>query len=219
MGEIAIFLAGHLEPNPSYSLGAMSIYQSINTFCFMFPVGFSTAASTRIGMFLGKDEPTNAALACKVAILGAAVLSTTMGLILFLTPHTLIPSLFSPDEEVVLETSQTIPFLAVYVFADGIQTSLYGVIKGCGRQTIVVPIVIIAYWIVGLPLAYYISFVRNNGTKICTDDHFCGIVGLVVGMTTGTWVHMILLSISLVILINWKYEATIAQQRISIDKS
>lgn len=170
-------------------------------------------------MFLGKDEPTNAALACKVAILGAAVLSTTMGLILFLTPHTLIPSLFSPDEEVVLETSQTIPFLAVYVFADGIQTSLYGVIKGCGRQTIVVPIVIIAYWIVGLPLAYYISFVRNNGTKICTDDHFCGIVGLVVGMTTGTWVHMILLSISLVILINWKYEATIAQQRISIDKS
>ena len=35
--EVTIFLAGHLSPSPEIALGAMTLYQSINVFCFMLP--------------------------------------------------------------------------------------------------------------------------------------------------------------------------------------
>ena len=56
-----------------------------------------------------------------------------------------------------------------------------GIIKGCGRQCVIMPIVFVAYWVVGVPLAYYLAFIRNDGEMICDDRWFCGDVGLVTG--------------------------------------
>jgi MATE family multidrug resistance protein len=206
--EVSIFLSGRLEPSPEVALGGMyamhpgycrkpslsgsyppfmfaigmTIYQSINTFCFMFPVAFSIACSTRVGNLLGAGNPKGAAFASKVSIGCAACLSFVLGALLYGIPHTFLPSLFAPnEEEVILETSRTIPLLAMYVFADGIQCALNGIIKGCGRQCITMPIVVVAYWVVAVPLAYYIAFVRHDGVMFCDDSYFCGDVSLVAG--------------------------------------
>jgi MATE family multidrug resistance protein len=106
-----------LHPNPDYALGAMSIYQSINSFCFMFPMGFSTAGSSRVGFFLGRNQPNQARLASKLSIWSSGLASVVLGSILLFTPHTMIPSLFTSDENVLLQTSYTIPLLAFYVVA------------------------------------------------------------------------------------------------------
>ena len=73
--------------------------------------------------------------------------------------------------------------------------------------------VLIAYWVVGVPLAYYLAFVRNDGT-LCDDSYFCGVRGLVFGMTIGTWVHMILLAILVWHTTDWPQEAVKAKQRV-----
>lgn len=186
--ETAIFLSGQFVPDPEIAVGGMSIYQSINTFCFMFPQGFAISASMRVGNLLGAGKPEGAAFAANVSVLSAACLSLCIGTLLFCIPHAFFPSLFAPGSDgVILETSRTMPLLATYVFADGIQVALNGVIKGCGRQMAAVPIVIVAYWVFGLPLAYYIAFVRHEKKMFCDDSYFCGDVGLVAGMTTGTW--------------------------------
>jgi hypothetical protein len=39
--ETAIFLSGRLVPFPDLALGALSLYQSINTFCYVLPLGLS----------------------------------------------------------------------------------------------------------------------------------------------------------------------------------
>jgi MATE family multidrug resistance protein len=139
-----------------------------------------------------------------------------MGSLLYFTPHTFFPSFFSPDEDVVQEASRTIPLLSFYLFADGVQVALNGVIKGCGRQCITMPVVVIAYWIVGVPLAYYLGFILHNGEMFCSDT-LCGIPGLVFGMTTGTWVHMLLLLFIVVFTTNWKVQAQRAKERLSHD--
>lgn len=216
--EITIFLSGRMTPVPALALSGMTIYQSLNTSCFMFPVGISIAGSTRVGNFLGSGDVSGADFSAKISVLSAAVLSAIMGSILYFTPHTVFPSFFSPDEEVILEASRTIPFLAIYVFADGIQVALNGVIKGCGRQCITMPVVVIAYWVVGVPLAYYSAFVLHNGEMFC-EDYLCGIPGLVFGMTTGTWVHMILLLIIVIFTTNWSVQATRAKERLAHDKN
>ena len=221
--EVAIFLSGQLTPSSELALGGMTLYQSINTFCFMFPVAFGIAGSTRVGNQLGANDPRGAAFAGHVSIVCAGLSSAILSLILFITPHTFFPSLFAPlQQDLVAESSRTIPLLALYVLADGIQSAFNGIVKGCGRQTITMPIVIFAYWIVGVPLAYFMAFVHHDGTTTCTSGptHFgCGIVGLVFGMTVGTWTHMLLLGVVLLFTIRWEGEAQAARERLSAAES
>lgn len=214
--EICIFLAGTLIPHPDLALDGMTIYQSINASCFMFPVGCSVAGSTRVGNFLGGGDTRGADLAAKVSVGSAGLLSICMGSILFFTPHTLFPSFFTPDQAVIYEASLLMPLLSIYVIGDGIQTALNGVIRGCGRQCVIMPIVFVAYWIVGLPLAYYFAFIRNNGV-MCEDSTLCGVSGLVTGMTIGTWTHCLLLAAVVACTTNWAAEARKAKERLMQD--
>jgi MATE family multidrug resistance protein len=213
--EITIFLSGRMAPSPDLALDGMTIYQSINTFCFMFPMGCAIAGAARVGNYLGAGDTAGAEFSAKISVTSAAILSTMMGTILYVTPHSFIPSFFSPDEEVVAETSKTIPFLCFYLFADGVQVALNGVVKGCGRQCITMPVVVVAYWFVGVPLAYYLAFVRHNGEMYCDEGKLCGIAGLVFGMTTGTWVHMLLLLFIVVCTTKWRVLARQAKERLS----
>ncbi|KAG7368763.1 multidrug efflux protein [Nitzschia inconspicua] len=215
--ETAIFLSGRLTPNPYETLAGMTIYQSINTFCFMFPMAFAISGTSRVGSLLGEGLEQAASWAGKVSVGAAAVLSCILGCLLYLIPHDFLPSLFAPNElGVIHEAAQTIPLLALYVIADGIQVALNGVIKGCGRQCVTVPIVIVAYWIIGVPLAYFLAFTRNNGLSSCEDTTitFCGDVGLVTAMTTGTWIHMLLLAVAVFGTTDWKLEARKAKERV-----
>jgi len=60
--EIAIFWAGStaLSSTPEVCISAMTIYQSVNSSCFMFAVGCSVAVSTRVGNWLGMGESGDA---------------------------------------------------------------------------------------------------------------------------------------------------------------
>ena len=76
--EAAIFLAGGL-PEPKTCVAAMTLYQSVNSSCFMFAVGFGVASGARVGRFLGMKEPGEARRAAWTATLSVAVVSGTLG--------------------------------------------------------------------------------------------------------------------------------------------
>lgn len=246
--ECAIFLSGRLHPNPQTTLAAMTIYQTLNTFCFMGPMGFATAGAARVGNLLGAGNSSGASLAGTVSVGLCAVCGGTIGVLLYSLPHGFFPSLFvsvSESEEnraIVEQTAAVIPFLAFYVFADGVLAGLNGIIKGCGRQRVVVPIVVVAYWMVGVPLAYYFGLYRTGGddtlcsSQIVASDGsinndsgaaaggegglvLCGDVGLVAGMTAGTWCHMILLAVVVICTTDWKTEANKARARVIADQT
>jgi multidrug resistance protein, MATE family len=216
--EICIFLSGTLTPNPNLALDGMAIFQSINSMCHMLPFGCMVAGSTRVGNVLGSGDVSGAAVAATVSVSSAAFVSCVLATILFWTPHSFFPSLFSPDAQVVAQASKLIPLLSAYVVADGIQAAFDGVISGCGRQCVVMPILVVAYWIVGVPLAYYLAFVSHEGL-MCDDSLFCGVGGLVAGMATGTYVHMVLLAVVVIFTTNFKREAGRAKERMSLDKA
>jgi len=227
--EISILLAGRLHPNPAYTLAGMAIYQSLNTFCFMLPAGTGIATSTRVGLALGRNDSRGARLATHVGIVTAVCCTLVLGCVLLFTPHEYFPSFFTGEKGVIEVTAATLPFLAFYLFADGVQVTLSGVVKGCGRQAILMPIVIFAYWMVGLPLGYYLAFVRNGGEAECSYDNYdgegnpsslfgCGVVGLVVGLTTGTWVHFVFLALAVYFTVDWDIEVVRAQERLALEK-
>lgn len=185
----------------------------------MFPAGVNRAASARVAMFLGKNNASDAYHASKISLVYAGLLSFVLGNLLFFTPHSTIPSLFTSDYDVVQQTSYTIPFLSFYVFADGLQYALQGIIIGCGKQFIIAPIVIFSYWTVGVPMSYFNSFIRNHGVSRCRlAIDLCGVRGLVFGLTTGTWLHMLLSMGVFLFGIDWKKETELAQGRMKENK-
>lgn len=217
--EVCIFLSGRLTPYPNIALGTMAIYQSLNSSCFMIPMGVSIGGSARIGNQLGSGNSAGARLSARVCVALAGVLSSVLGSILYFTPHTFFPSFFTSDPALIVMISRVIPLLSIYVVGDGMQVALNAIIKGCGRQIVAVPIVIIAYWLVALPLAWYVTFVKSGGTTECNDQSFCGVVGLVFGMTIGTWVHFCLLALYSLFMIDWHMEAFLAKDRLSLERN
>ena len=203
--EIAIFWAGSkaMSADPAVALSAMTIYQSINSSCFMVAVGFSVAVSTRVGGFLGANDPAAARKSARLGSLCAACLSGAIGLLLYAAPHEALPSVLTDDGSVIAATAEVVPLLAAYVFADGVQVALSGVMKGAGKQCAGAPIVVVAYWIVALPVAHYLAFERKME-----------VVGLVSGMTAGTWVHCGLMCVLVCGCVNWKKEAERAAERV-----
>ena len=82
-----IFYAGRLTPDHDIALGAMTIYQSINSSCFMFPVGISISGTSRIGRHLGSGNVNSARISGLVCIVGTGLFSISLGSMLYLTPQ------------------------------------------------------------------------------------------------------------------------------------
>jgi MATE family multidrug resistance protein len=218
--EVCIVFSGRLHPSPELALGAMTIFQSVNTLCFMFPASFSIAGAARVGSLLGAQDCNAAAFASNVSLVFTGSVSALIGCTLYVLPHSYFPSIFAPTSvDLIHEASLTIPFLALYVFGDAMASAFNGIIKGCGRQKEAAPVVLIAYWMIGVPLAYCVTFSRHQGALHCGNgSHFCGNSGLLLGMTVGTWIHMILLGSTVLFTTNWKQEQRKAIQRNRKDK-
>ena len=92
------------------------------------------ASGARVGKFLGMGDGAEARRAAWSAVCAVALVSGGLGSFLMFSDHDFVPFLFTDARDVVQETAKTIPLLSAYVFADGCQVTLSGVLKGCGLQ-------------------------------------------------------------------------------------
>ena len=199
--EANILLAG-LLPDPEYNVAAVSIFQVTNALAFMVPVGFSVAVSTRCANELGARRPAHARFASRVAFsLILAVEFIVSALLLAVKKHW--GRLYTNDERIVRLVSALLVPLAVYTFFDGMLCVATGVIKACGRQWIAGPVVFFSYYVVGIPLACWLSFGSPD----------IGAMGLVVGGTVGTIIHSVIILV-LVHNTDWIGEVTRALERV-----
>eukprot|EP01041_Mallomonas_annulata_P004592 gene4592-9126_t len=205
--ETIIFMAGFLQ-NPALQVASMSIYQNINSLCFMVPAGLGVSASSRVGNAIGAGEVGCAQSAVLVAPAIALCLSacTACGLVVF---RNSIGFIFTTDRDIVDILSSLLGILALYIMADSVQSALTGVVKGVGRQAVCGPIVIFSYYIVAIPCSAVLAFQWGFGL---------GATGLCIGTTIGTTVHM-LLYIIVVARVDFVVEVELAQERLSSFKN
>ena len=203
--EVIIFASGYLA-DPELQVGAMSVIQNTNSICFMLPAGVQVSGSTRISNFLGSGD----ASAARLSTVTTTLLATTVALfscISLLMVRDFWGTIFTSDPDVVALISQLLVPLSVYVLADALQGGLTGVIKGTGKQYIGGPVVLVAYYVIGLPLAFYMAFdLDGHGLNY-------GAMGLCIGTVVGTWTHMsIYLYISRTV--DWDDEVKTAMSKI-----
>ncbi|OQR92162.1 Multidrug/Oligosaccharidyl-lipid/Polysaccharide (MOP) Flippase Superfamily [Achlya hypogyna] len=170
--ELLVLIAG-LQANATVAIGANAILVNLTSCTYMLYFGVSTAANVRVGNALGGQDVRRAhvAVVCALGLAAGAAVVVALSF-LVLRPH--LASFFTSDPDIATLVARVAGAIAVYQVADAWNTTIQGVLRGCGLQMTGAGLNCIAYGIVGLPTGIFL-------------DLYCGwsLVGLWVGMASG----------------------------------
>jgi len=162
--EIGVFAAATalIARLNAASIAAHQIALNCASFTYMVPLGISSAAAVRVGQGVGRGDPAGAGRAGWTAVAMGAAFMSFAAVVLVLAPH-LIVRAFTPDPDVMRIGVDLLLVAAAFQLFDGLQTVATGALRGAGETRIPMLSSFIAYWVIGLPLGYYLGFHRGLG--------------------------------------------------------
>jgi MATE family multidrug resistance protein len=147
-------LIARLGPVP---LASHQIALNTVAFTYMVPLGISSAAAVRVGQAIGRKDPRAAGDAGNTAIFLGAAFMTCASAALLIFPYN-IARMYTPATDVIRATTFLLAAGAAFQLFDGIQTVATGALRGAGDTRTPMLCHLIAYWIIGLPLGYWLCF-------------------------------------------------------------
>ena len=150
---------------------------------YMLASGIASAATIKTGNNLGKRnfvDLRNSAIASYHIIIG--FMSVTA--LLFIVANNLLPYIYTQDTAVINIAAQLLIIAGFFQLFDGTQVVGLGVLRGIGDVNMPTFITFIAYWIIGIPLGYFLGIILGLGVN-----------GIWYGLTIGLLTASILLFI------------------------
>jgi MATE family multidrug resistance protein len=169
----ASVLCGRLGTQSS---AAHQITISLASVTFMVAVGVSSAGSIRVGTFAGLNSRIGIIKAGTSALMMAGAFMFVACLV-FLGLNGQLIRLYIEEPQVIEIATGLLVIAAIFQISDGVQTVGLGILRGISDVKMPTVITLFAYWIIGIPLGYYLAFHRDMGAE--------GIwIGLLAGLTT-----------------------------------
>ncbi|AAS52915.2 AER234Wp [Eremothecium gossypii ATCC 10895] len=159
--EILTIFASHISVN---ALAAQSIIATIASLAYQIPFSISISTSTRVANFIGASLYRSCIITCKVSLLLSFGVSLTSMLAIFVFRSNLA-HIFSNEPEVIMLIETTLPILAVMQIFDSFNASTAGCLRGQGQQKIGGFINVFAFYCIGIPMSYFLSFHCDLGVK------------------------------------------------------
>lgn len=158
----AVWLSGILGKNPQ---AANQIALNLSSMTFMVSMGFSVTAMIRVGNQKGLKRFRELRRVAISLFLLTSILSLifAVGFILFKgeLPKIFLDydnlSQFADNHEVVTLASQLLIIAAIFQFTDALQVVALGALRGMQDVKIPMFLTLIAYWVIGFPISYYLS--------------------------------------------------------------
>ncbi|HXV76493.1 MAG TPA: MATE family efflux transporter [Candidatus Polarisedimenticolaceae bacterium] len=167
---LATVLAARLAPS---ALAAHQIAINVASVTYMVPLGMSSAAAVRVGQALGRSDREGAASAGWTALgLGSAFMA--LAALVFVTFPVRIVGAFTSEAEVLRAGVRLLYVAAVFQLFDGLQVVAIGALRGSGDTRTPMVWNLVGYWLMGLPVGYYLCFERG-----------LGVLGLWIGLSLG----------------------------------
>ena len=150
---------------------------------FMIPFGLSVAISARVGQSIGRKRVTEARFRGYVGVGVACCIMALTALTMYLFPEA-ITAIYTDDKAVTEVAVQLLLMAAIFQLSDGLQVSGFGALRGLKDTKIPMYVNLVAYWLVGIPVSYYLGFVADYGAP--------GLwAGLIAGLTVAGILHNI----------------------------
>ncbi|XP_051241996.1 multidrug and toxin extrusion protein 1-like isoform X2 [Dicentrarchus labrax] len=198
--EIGGFLAGLIS---EVELGAQSIAYQLCIVAYMFPLGFSVAASVRVGNALGAGNTEQAKLSCKVPIVCAFIVACVVGASLGIA-RGVIGYIFTSEQDIIQRVADVMLIFGFMHVGDATAGVAAGVLRGAGKQLIGALCNLVGFYFIGFPIGVSLMFAANMG-----------IVGLWMGLTICVSLQAIVF-ITILCKLDWKKTAKEALVRAGV---
>ena len=171
-------LAG-LCADPTLELDAQAFLSNTYFFFYSWACVWSRGASTSVGNAVGAGKTRDAATLAA----STAALSFSFALVcamVFYANADAVFAVYTNDKAVVERLDALVPTLTWFIVIDAVQVATAGIIVGAGYQGVTTPILIVSYWVIGLPLAAYLAIGRPK----------LGLVGIWTGIIVSSVLHL-----------------------------
>jgi MATE family multidrug resistance protein len=128
----------------------------------MVPLGVSSAAAVRVGQAVGRrDQVAMRQAGWTALLLGVGFMS--LSAVVFMTAGKWIVAAFTSDPQVAGLTVKLLFLAGLFQLADGTQIVSSGALRGLGETKIPMYTTMAGYWLIGLPLGYFLCFRQGMG--------------------------------------------------------
>lgn len=170
LAEIGLFAAASIMVGwlGTIPLAAHGIALQITSVIFMVPLGLSSAATVRVGRAVGRKDAQGLDRAAKTVLGVALAFAVLTVLVLLLMPEFLIRQFMDETSNLDADAIITlgIPLLAVaaaFQLVDTVQVVSAALLRGITDFKVPMIMASISYWLVGVPIAYYLAFPMKWG--------------------------------------------------------
>lgn len=157
------------------ALAAHQIAINLATISYMTTSGLGAAATVRVAHFLGQGD-LKTMRRVGFLMIGMAACIMALWAVLFITGKRFLPLLYIQDEAVLALAAPLMVIAGFFQLGDGMQVVCAGALRGLKDVKVPSALIFIAYWVIALPLGYWLAFKMNLGAN--------GVwIGLLIGLT------------------------------------
>jgi MATE family multidrug resistance protein len=162
-------------------VAAHQVAINVASVAFMIPLGIAMAITVRVGQAVGREDVAGVRLAGFTGI-GLVLATQTVSALVLTFAAAQIASVYTRDAAVVAAAVNLLFFAAIFQFSDGIQAASNGALRGLKDTRVPALLTAFAYWIVGMPVGWWLAF-----------RHGMGAPGLWLGLIAGLTVAALML--------------------------
>ena len=146
------------------ALAAHQIALNLAAVSYMVATGLAAAATVRIGNQLGqRDLPNLRRVGWSALLMSTVLMSVSAGV--FLVCNHALPTLYVDEVPVIELAASLLVIAAFFQLSDGIQAVALGILRGMADVKVPTLITLVAYWGIGLPIAYVLAFPMGWGAQ------------------------------------------------------
>ena len=131
---------------------------------YMMASGIASAATIKTGNNFGKSNFKDLRQSA-IASYHVILLFMTVTALFFVLANNLLPFLYTEDNAVISIAAQLLIIAGFFQLFDGTQVVGLGVLRGIGDVNVPTIITFIAYWVIGIPLGYFLGIKLDMGVN------------------------------------------------------
>jgi multidrug resistance protein, MATE family len=176
-------------------LAAHGIALQLAATTFLVHLGLANAATIRAGQAVGRRDDSALFDGALTAVFMSVVFAVLTMAIFFAVPAQLVALFLDPNDPatpgVIAAGITLVSMAAIFQLADGGQAMAIGLLRGVQDTRVPMVIAIVGYWVVGLPVAYFLGFTAGWGGVGVWWGLVCGLAVVWVALSVRFWLSAI----------------------------
>lgn len=175
--EVGLFVFGAIMTGwvGAEELAAYQIVISLASLTFLMSGGVASTATVRISNLLGERQYHRLRVAGFSAVYMVVIFMFFSGIIFYFGREAL-PSLFITEPEVIAIASNLMIVAALFQVMDGTQVTALGALRGLQDVNAPTYIALLSYWVVALPICYFLGIYLNYGVAGIWYGYLFGLI-------------------------------------------